>query len=359
MDVRRFQWAVFIQLGIQLDTTLVVVPTYQLYLYFYIYKPCPDTWFPISTSLSLGPGATVTTSGRYAAPSSVSDSSVSASPPPSPTPLLCVDWLHGLDLTDQKHVSFDIDSYLENGEELYNNCQQQPCSHAHPSIPQVCYYFWEEENSIILPSNPAQLHSHFLCHSPVLNLALVNNQNHLQQAITNFVNRPTHESSDKTAKPAPFKGKPAKLNSFLSLFILWAGEQKWLKLDSGKLDPRKCIAEALLMMEGPAAEWATEYARHISGVRADEAGAVFPWEGNWDNFTHALKIQFRVANEQQLAKNKLEALKQGDKTVVEFSQIFKMWAEKTGFSDQDLQYKFRKHLHKDLFKYGARTEGGP
>ncbi|KAF5354580.1 hypothetical protein D9758_011231 [Tetrapyrgos nigripes] len=270
-------------------------------LYFYIYKPCPDTWFPILTSLSLGPGATVTTSGQNTAPSSVSDSSVSASPPLSPTPLLCVDWLHGLDLTDQKHVSFDIDSYLENGEELYNNCQQQPCPHAHHSIPQVHYYFWEGENSIILPSNPALLRSHFLrlafshlpfsspesststvplpdithtplplsappsaiptaCPSPTLipnpsplpmspaplspiaspitdidmsstaleNLlqALVNNQDQLQQAITNLVNRPTHKSSDKTAKPAPFKGEPAKLDSFLSLFILWAGEQK-------------------------------------------------------------------------------------------------------------------------------------
>ncbi|KAF5341431.1 hypothetical protein D9758_014746 [Tetrapyrgos nigripes] len=380
-------------------------------LYFYIYKPCPDTWFPILTSSSLGPGATVTTSGRYTAPSSVSDSSVSASPPPSLTPLLCVDWLHGLDLTDQKHVSFDIDSYLENGEELYNNCQQQPCPHAHHSIPQVHYYFWEGENSIILPSNPALLCSHFLClafshlpfsgpesststvplpdithtslplsappsaiptahPSPTLipnpsplpvspaplspiaspitdidmssaaleNLCQVLNQ--LQQAITNLVNRPTHKSSDKTAKPAPFKGKPAKLDSFLSLFILWAGEQKQLKLDSGKPDPQKCIAETLLMMEGPGAEWAAEYAHHISRVRADKARAVFPWEGNWDNFIHALKVQFGVANEQQLAKNKLEALKQGDKIVTEFSQIFKMWAEKTGFSDQDLQYKF-------------------
>ncbi|KAF5370303.1 hypothetical protein D9758_007009 [Tetrapyrgos nigripes] len=402
-------------------------------LYFYIYKPRPDTWFPILTSSLLGPGTTATTSGQYATPSSVSDSSVSASPPPPPTPLLCVDWLHGLDLTDQKHVSFDINSYLENREELYNNCQQQPCPHTHQSIPQVRYYFWEGEHSIILPSNPALLHFHFLrlafshllffgpesststvpspdiTHTPLplsappsaiptarpsptlipnpsplpvspaplspiaspitdidmsstalenLLQALVNNQNQLQQAITNLVNRPTHESSDKTAKPAPFKGEPAKLDSFLSLFILWAGEQKRLKLDSGKLDPQKCIAEALLMMEGPAAEWAAEYARHISRVRADEAGAVFPWEGNWDSFTHTLKVRFGVANEQQLAKNKLELLKQGDKTVAEFSQIFKMWAEKTGFSDQDLQYKFRKRLHKDL-KYGARTEGGP
>ncbi|KAF5345447.1 hypothetical protein D9758_013657 [Tetrapyrgos nigripes] len=152
--------------------------------------------------------------------------------------------------------------------------------------------------------------------------ALVNNQNQLQQAITNLVNRPTRESSDKTPKPAPFKGKPAKLDSFLSLFILWAGEQKWLKLDNGKLDPWKCIAEALLMIEGSAAEWAAEYARHISRVQAEEARAVFPWEGNWDNFTHALKVRFRVANKQQLAKNKLEALKQGDKTVTEFSLIF-------------------------------------
>ncbi|KAF5344867.1 hypothetical protein D9758_011547 [Tetrapyrgos nigripes] len=260
---------------------------------------------------------------------------------------------------------------------------------AHQSIPQVRYYSWEGEHSIILPSNPALLRSHFLhlafshlpffgpvfststvpspdiTHTPLplsappsaiptarpsptlipnpsplpvspaplspiaspitdidmssaalenLLQALVNNQNQLQQAITNLVNRPTHESSDKTAKLAPFKGEPAKLDSFLSLFILWAGEQKRLKLDSGKLDPQK--------------------------VQADEAGAVFPWEGNWDNFTHALKVRFGVANEQQLAKNKLEALKQGDKTVAEFSQIFKMWAEKTGFSDQDLQYKF-------------------
>ncbi|KAF5361168.1 hypothetical protein D9758_009100 [Tetrapyrgos nigripes] len=329
----------------------------------------PDTWFPILTSLSLGPGAIVTTSGQWAAPSSVSDSSVSASPPPSPTPLLCVDWLHGLDLTDQKHVSFDIDSYLENREELYNNCKQQPCPHAHHSIPQVCYYFWEGENSIILPSNPALLHSHFLrlafshlpfsspesststvpspdithtplplsappsaiptaCPSPTLipnpsplpvspaplspiaspitdinmssttleNLlqALVNNQNKLQQAITNLVNRPTHESSDKTAKPAPFKGEPAKLDLFLSLFILWAGEQKQLKLDSGKLDPWKCIAEALLMMEEPAAEWATEYACHISRVRADEARAVFSREGNWDNFTHTRSCTYNT-----------------------------------------------------------------
>ncbi|KAF5345035.1 hypothetical protein D9758_010409 [Tetrapyrgos nigripes] len=152
--------------------------------------------------------------------------------------------------------------------------------------------------------------------------ALVNNQNQLQQAITNLVNRPTHESSDKTPKPALFKGKPAKLDLFLSLFILWAGEQKWLKFNNGKLNLQKCIAEALLMMEGSATEWAAEYAHHISRVRAEEAGAVFPWEGNWDNFTHALKVRFGVANEQQLAQNKLEALRQGDKTVSEFSQIF-------------------------------------
>ncbi|KAF5334205.1 hypothetical protein D9758_017977 [Tetrapyrgos nigripes] len=311
-------------------------------------------------------------------------------------PLLCVDWLHGLDLTDQKHVSFDIDSYLENGEELYNNCQQQPCPHAHQSIPQVRYYSWEGEHSIILPSNPALLRSHFLClafshlpffgpvsststvpspditHTPLPLSAppsaiptarpsptLVPNPSPLpvSPAPLSPIASPITDinmSSATLEKPPPGSGQqpepaaagnhqfgePAKLDSFLSLFILWAGEQKRLKLDSGKLDPQKCIAEALLMMEGPAAEWATEYARHISRVRADEAGAVFPWEGNWDNSTHALKVQFGVANEQQLAKNKLDALKQGDKTVAEFSQIFKMWAEKTGFSDQDLQYKF-------------------
>ncbi|KAF5359908.1 hypothetical protein D9758_013961 [Tetrapyrgos nigripes] len=157
---------------------------------------------------------------------------------------------------------------------------------------------------------------------------LVNNQNQLQQAITNLVNRPAHKSSNKTPKLTPFKGEPAKLNSF------WAGEQKQLKLDTGKLDPQKCIAEALLMMEGPAAEWAAEYACHLSRVQAEEAGAVFPWEENWDIFTHALKVRFRVANEQQLAQNKLGALKQGDKTVSEFSQIFKQWAEKTSTSSR-------------------------
>ncbi|KAF5343760.1 hypothetical protein D9758_015335 [Tetrapyrgos nigripes] len=82
------------------------------------------------------------------------------------------------------------------------------------------------------------------------------------------------------------------------------------------------------------------------------------WEGNWDNFTHALKVQFGVANKQQLAQNKLEALRQGDKTVLEFSQIFKMWVEKTGFSDMDLQYKFWKCLHKDLLFPLANVELG-
>ncbi|KAF5365478.1 hypothetical protein D9758_010860 [Tetrapyrgos nigripes] len=275
-------------------------------------------------------------------------------------------------------------------------------------------YFWEGDNSIILPSNPALLRSHFLClafshlsfsgpefststvpspdltHAPLplsvppsaiptacpsptlapnpsplpvspaplspvaspitdidmssaalenLLQALVNNQNQLQQAMTNLVNRPTHEYSDKTPKPAPFKGKPAKLDSF------WAGEQKRLKLDTGKLNPQK------LMIEGPAAEWAAEYSSYQQS----------PSRRGWSSLslgTHPLKVRFRVANEQKLAKNKLEALKQGDKTVTEFSQMFKMWAEKTGFSDQDLQYKFWKCLHKDLLFPSANVELG-
>ncbi|KAF5345511.1 hypothetical protein D9758_012039 [Tetrapyrgos nigripes] len=396
------------------------------------YCIAPDTWFPILTSSSLGPvlvltvafepvapryrylsarlfvtlGTALITSGRYTAPSSVSESSASASAPPSPTTSSqlspepgfdCSNHLHGFDIYDR------TDCHHHRLEE-YWDCDTQPCPHAYNNLLPSLALFVDElggshlviptrrtfrpiftadpEPSSPLPpvtpvpssavptarpsptiapvSSPPASASLSPIHSPIsdtnmsspalenLLQALINNQDQLQQAITSLVNRPVHEASDKTPKPAPFKGEPAKLDSFLSLFILWAGEQKRLKLDNGKLNPQKCIAEALLMMEGPAAEWAAEYARHISRVRAEEAGAAFPWEGNWDNFTHALKVRFGVANEQQLAQNKLEVLKQGDKTVSEFSQVFKQWAEKTGFSDKDLQYKFRKRLHKDL-----------
>ncbi|KAF5347522.1 hypothetical protein D9758_014499 [Tetrapyrgos nigripes] len=353
----------------------------------------PDTWFPILTSSSLGPGTALTTSGRYATPSSVSESAPSSpatSPQPSPEPGFdCSSHLHGFDIYDR------TDCHHHRLEE-YWDCETQPCPHAYNNpLPSLALFVDETgESHLVIPTRrtfrpifttspepssplppvspvpssavptarpsptivhvPSPLASAPLSpiHSPIPDIdmssaalenllqALINNQNQLQQAVTSLVNRPTHEASDKTPKPAPFKGKPAKLDSFLSLFILWAREQKRLKLDNGKLDPQKCIAEALLMIEGPAAEWAAEYARHISRVRAEEAGAVFPWEGNWDNFTHALKVWFGVANEQQLAQNKLEVLKQGDKTVSEFSQVFKQWAEKTGFSDKDLQYKF-------------------
>ncbi|KAF5366755.1 hypothetical protein D9758_006522 [Tetrapyrgos nigripes] len=38
------------------STSFFAVPTSTpMRLYFYIYKPCPDTWFPILTSSSLGP----------------------------------------------------------------------------------------------------------------------------------------------------------------------------------------------------------------------------------------------------------------------------------------------------------------
>ncbi|KAF5372227.1 hypothetical protein D9758_005006 [Tetrapyrgos nigripes] len=352
-------------------------------------------------------GTVLTTSGRYAAPSSVSESSASASLPPATSPQLssepdldCSSYPHGFDIHDRTNCHCCP-------HEEYWDCETQPCPHtynnplsslalfadrsgdSHIIIPTCCTFHPIFISASVSSSPPSVPTSPLPPASPIpssaiptlapnlsplsvspaplspiaspntdINMssaalenllqALVNNQNQLQQAITNLVNRPAHESSEKTAKLAPFKGEPAKLDSFLSLFILWAGEQKQLKLDNGKLNPWKCIAEALLMMEGPAAEWAAEYTHHISRVQAEEAGAVFPWEGNWNNFTHVLKVQFRVANKQQLAKNKLKALKQGDKTVAEFSQIFKMWAEKTGFSDQDLQYKFWKHLHKDL-----------
>ncbi|KAF5364462.1 hypothetical protein D9758_010703 [Tetrapyrgos nigripes] len=334
-------------------------------------------------------GTVLTASGRYTAPSSVSESSASASPPPATSPQLspepdfdCSSYPHGFDTCDCTNCH-------RHPHKEYWDCETQPCPHTYNSpLPSLALF---EDNSgdshIIIPTccifcpiftsasapssppsvptsplplaspvpssaiptahpspmlapNPPPLPVSPASLSPVaspitdidisstalenLLQALVNNQNQLQQAITNLGHRPVHESSDKTPKPTPFKGKPAKLDLFLSIFILWTGEQKQLKLNNGKLNPQKCIAEALLMMEGPAAEWAVEYAHHISRVQAEEAGAVFPWEGNWDNFTHALKVQFGVANKQQLAKNKLKALKQGDKTVTEFSQIFKM-----------------------------------
>ncbi|KAF5333839.1 hypothetical protein D9758_017433 [Tetrapyrgos nigripes] len=283
-----------------------------LQLYFYIYKPCPDTWFPISTSLLLGPDNSgdshIVIPTHHTFCPIFTSASVPSSPPSVPA----------LPLPPASPIPSSAIPTAHPSPTLVPTPSPLPVSPA-PLSP-IASTITDIDMSSTTLENLLQ--------------ALVNNQNQLQQAITNLVNRPVHESSDKTPKPALFKGEPAKLDSFLSLFILWAGEQKWLKLDNGKLNPWKCIAEALLMMEGPAAEWAAEYAHHISRVQAEEAGAVFPWEGNWDNFIHALKVQFGVANEQQLAKNKLKALKQGDKTVLEFSQIFKMWAEKTGFSVQ-------------------------
>ncbi|KAF5334429.1 hypothetical protein D9758_017873 [Tetrapyrgos nigripes] len=383
-----------------------------LFLFFLLLvsriEPIAPRYRYLSARLFVTLDTALTTSGRYAAPSSVSESSASASAPPSPATSPQLSPEPGFDIYDR------TDCHHHRLEECWD-CETQPCPHAYNNpLPSLALFVDElggshlviptrrtfrpiftadpEPSSPLPPVTPVPLSAVPTArpsptiapvpsppasaplsplHSPIpdtdmssaalenLLQALINNQDQLQQAITSLVNRPVHEASDKTPKPALFKGEPAKLDSFLSLFILWAGEQKRLKLDNGKLDPQKCIAEALLMMEGPAAEWAAEYARHISRVQAEEAGAVFPWEGNWDNFTHALKVRFGVANEQQLAQNKLEVLKQGDKTVSEFSQVFKQWAEKTGFSDKDLQYKFRKHLHKDLLlplAYRARPD---
>ena len=103
------------------------------------------------------------------------------------------------------------------------------------------------------------------------------------------------------------------------------------------------IQVALSFLEGEAAIWGSRYAKKIYNYNNREEED-FPFNGKWKTFEKEFKAWFGSLDEELEAAKKLWTLRQGRTLVSQYAQKFQDLAERTEFSDWDLQEKFYKEL---------------
>ncbi|KAF5346636.1 hypothetical protein D9758_013204 [Tetrapyrgos nigripes] len=302
-------------------------------------------------SIILGNSATTSTTPSRA-PSCASCTSHASSSVPSR--LSCRGQLHGFDLIDQRHVCFDIDSYFEDGDERFFNSAfllqhfhylplPSPTSHI-PIIPSSPI-----PSDINMSEQAQQPHFDMHCAEQIHQAAtiqdIINAHGLLQEQVTTFLQRINQQqtqpqpqahtisqSSDKysMAKPEPFKGKAVDVRSFLASFRNWAGEQRDIAGNEGKM-----IRSALSFMQGEAGIWAVPYIEEAMAYnRTNQTVNLF--NGTWSIFVEAFKAQFGSLDEQADARDAIEGLVQGKQTVVKYIQVFRDLGQSTDYSDEDL-----------------------
>ncbi|KAF5370683.1 hypothetical protein D9758_002056 [Tetrapyrgos nigripes] len=136
---------------------------------------------------------------------------------------------------------------------------------------------------------------------------IINAHGLLQEQVTTFFQRINQQqtqpqpqahtisqNSDKSsmAKPESFKGKAVDVRSFLASFRNWAGEQRDIAGNEGKM-----IRSALSFMQGEAGIWAASYIEEAMAYDGT-AQTVNPFNGTWSAFVEAFKAQFGSLDEQ-------------------------------------------------------------
>ncbi|KAF5339713.1 hypothetical protein D9757_015455 [Collybiopsis confluens] len=123
-------------------------------------------------------------------------------------------------------------------------------------------------------------------------------------------------------KPDLFKGQSStEARRFLAQFLAWASEQPDLKNNHGKT-----IKSALGFLTDKAADWATPYLNEYNNGRV-------PFAGLWPNFVAAFKLCFESVDPEMEARAAIETIHQGKgQSAAEYSQHFKDDASKAAYS---------------------------
>jgi hypothetical protein len=175
----------------------------------------------------------------------------------------------------------------------------------------------------------------------------------METHVNNFLSRfneqttltPAKTKKSSVSKPEPFTGKSTEVRLFIANFKNWAAEQK----DLG--DRKQNIWSALSFLQGEAVIWAapfTEKAMRVDLEEGKAAGVVYPFNGDFAEFEKRFKARFGSLNEQADARTQIENFIQGKQTVAKYVQKFQDLADRTGYSDADLQARFKKGLNFDI-----------
>ena len=159
-----------------------------------------------------------------------------------------------------------------------------------------------------------------------------------------------HGSTVAVARPEPFKTRSGDARRFLQYFTLWARAQGPPLNDKPGGTPYEpqWIASFLSFLQGEAAVWAVPYLQGIEAYHSDTAvpkATEFPCNGSWASFVQEFKDRFQAADDAAIARRDLSKLVQGNATVPQFAARFLEIANRSGYSDVDLMYRFKQGLN--------------
>ena len=155
-------------------------------------------------------------------------------------------------------------------------------------------------------------------------------------------------------KPAKFKGdgsisqNASGARAFVAAFTNFAANNAKLS-PNGVVKDDAWIQSFLSFMDGPAREWAVPYLEAIADKKAT-------WS-TWEDCKKAFQTRFSVISSEETARDRIDKLKQGDRSLPDFAAEFTAVGTLTGYNDADLMRRFRKGL-KPSFSEKLAIRGG-
>lgn len=144
--------------------------------------------------------------------------------------------------------------------------------------------------------------------------------------------------------PAKFKGDHDDTQRFLMLFRLYINSNKSVYNTN-----EKSLHLTYGLMEGKAGEWIQPYieasiALQDAGFDNEPADAGTFAIVDYDDFIKKFEATWFPADPGNVARNKIDGLKQGTTSVTEYSTEFMSHAARTGYSMVDLRFRYRRGL---------------
>ncbi|VDC06529.1 unnamed protein product [Peniophora sp. CBMAI 1063] len=155
-------------------------------------------------------------------------------------------------------------------------------------------------------------------------------------------------------KPAKFKGdgsiaqNASGARAFIAAFTNFAANN--VKLSPGGTPKQSAWIQSFLsFMDGPAREWAVPYLEAIADKKD-------PW-ASWDECKKAFSTCFSVIASDETARDRINKLQQGNRSLPDFAAKFAAVGALTGYNNADLMRHFRKGL-KPSFSEKLAIRGG-
>lgn len=206
-------------------------------------------------------------------------------------------------------------------------------------------------------------------------LGMGNQINALTQAMTTLsqsmaqmtTQRPAiNVSTEALEKPERYKGVIGpEARRFVTYFSVWAqstqGRMNTQQANGTYLrDDRAWIRVALTFMSGPAAIWAQPHLDSCLKANLTPPLATFPFSQNWETFVDVFLKRWDSPSEKQEAIEALYVLNMEKDTAADYTAKFKEIAARTGFSDDDLKYRYHMgltHKLKDVLAASDKKQG--